>query len=61
MVHSHLAPNRRKNQNPQRYQETFPRLATRLTTQILAALDAQTVTLPAETTWETVISALIGD
>ncbi len=38
-----------------------PRLATRLTTHILAAIDAQTVTLPAESTWGEVITNLIGD
>ena len=38
-----------------------PRLATKLTTQILVAVDAQTVTLPAETTWGEVITNLIGD
>lgn len=38
-----------------------PRLATTLTTKIMAALEAQTVTLPAETTWGEVITNLITD
>ncbi len=38
-----------------------PRLATKLTTQTLTAVTAQTVTLPGETTWGEVIANLIGD
>ena len=38
-----------------------PRLATTLTAQIMAAIEAQTVTLPAETTWGEVIINLVGD
>ncbi len=38
-----------------------PRLAITLTTQIMAATEAQTVTLPAETTWGEVITNLVGD
>ena len=39
----------------------FPRLATKLTTQILTAVNTQTVTLPAETAWGQVIADLLGD
>lgn len=38
-----------------------PRLADKVTDQIWAALDAQTVTLPAEETWGEIISDLLGD
>ncbi len=38
-----------------------PRLAAKVTDEIWDALDAQTLTLPAETTWGEVISDLIGD
>ena len=38
-----------------------PRLATKLTTQILTAVNTQTVTLPAETAWGQVIADLLGD
>lgn len=38
-----------------------PRLAAPLTARVLGALDAQTVTLSAETTWQQVISDLIED
>ena len=42
-------------------QKRSPRLATTLTTRILTAIGAQTVTLPAETTWAEVITNLIRD
>lgn len=38
-----------------------PRLATKVTDEIFDALEAQTVTLPAEATWGTVISDLVVD
>lgn len=38
-----------------------PRLAGKVTDEIWAALDAQTVTLPAEDTWGEVVADLIGD
>ena len=38
-----------------------PRLAAKLTDQIFAALDTQTITLPAETTWGEVITDLLRD
>ena len=38
-----------------------PRLATKLTTQILTAVNTQTVTLPAETAWGEVIADLLDD
>ena len=38
-----------------------PRLAVSLPARVLTAVDAQTVTLPAETTWAEVITNLIGD
>ncbi len=38
-----------------------PRLATRLTNQIVTAIGAQTVTLPAESTWGEVITNLVSD
>lgn len=38
-----------------------PRLADKVTLEIWAALEAQTVTLPAEATWGEVISDLVGD
>jgi transposase len=38
-----------------------PRLANKVTIEIWAALDAQTVTLPAEATWGEVISDLLAD
>lgn len=38
-----------------------PRLAIKLTTQIMAAISAQTVTLPAESTWGEVITNLVDD
>lgn len=42
-------------------QKRSPRLATTLTPRILTAIGAQTVTLPAETTWAEVITDLIDD
>ena len=38
-----------------------PRLATKLTPQVLTAIATQTVTLPAETTWAEIITNLISD
>jgi transposase len=38
-----------------------PRLADKVTTDITTALDAQTVTLPGETTWGAIISGLTND
>lgn len=38
-----------------------PRLGDKVTLEIWTALDAQTVTLPAEATWGNVISGLLGD